>query len=497
VSDGLHVVHVRVVDAATNRPTPVRVRFQDRSGRRYVPLGHVAKFPIGDCEDVGLQVRLGDHEYSYIDGSCEILLPADPVEVEIVKGLEYVPIEREVTLGPGKMALRFAIERRQNLPTRGWFAADARCHELSPHAALLEGAAEGLALVNLLARERRSRFAEKDNQLSLLEAFSGQAACLASDESTVVVNTFNAHPALGKLSLLNCHRPVFPLTAGGQGFEDWTLGDWCGQCHRKRGLVIWSEPLFWSDAFLDFTAPEGLAQLLTGQVDAVELAGPINLLKSDPWANWYALLNAGFRIPLAGASGKASNRALVGHARTYAQLGREPWSYAAWIEAVRAGKTCVSEGPFIDFEVDGQPPGSTLGALTSEQPVQIRAEFGPHPDMGALEIVADGYVRVQQVSNSGSAISIAAELPTTGVRWMAARYRHNDKTFGAHTSPIYFHNRDRIPAPADSRIRALQEMLLRGLGWASTKAPFRLERNREGLVSTLHQATGELEKRLR
>ena len=53
---------------------------------------------------------------------------------------------KEVTLGPGKMALRFAIERRVNLPARGWFAADVRCHELSPHAALLEGAAEGLAL---------------------------------------------------------------------------------------------------------------------------------------------------------------------------------------------------------------------------------------------------------------------------------------------------------------------------------------------------------------
>ena len=88
MSDGLHVVHVRVVDAATNRPSPVRIRFQDRGGRRYVPLGQVATFPTGESEDVGLQVRLGDRDYAYIDGSCEILLPPDPVEVEIVKA-EY------------------------------------------------------------------------------------------------------------------------------------------------------------------------------------------------------------------------------------------------------------------------------------------------------------------------------------------------------------------------------------------------------------------------
>jgi hypothetical protein len=494
VSDGLHVVHVRVVDAATNRPTPVRVRFQDRGGRRFVPLGHVATFPIGDSEDVGLQVRSGDHEYSYIDGSCEILLPPDPVEVEILKGPEYRPIQHEVTLGPGKMALRFVIERRQNLPARGWLAGDARCHELSPHAALLEGAAEGLAIVNLLARERRSRFGEIDSRLAQLDAFSGQAACLASDESTVVVNTFNVHPTLGKLALLNCHRPVFPLTAGGQNFEDWTLGDWCGQCHRKRGLVIWSEPTFWSDALLELTAPEGLAGLLTGQVDAVEIAGPIHLLKGDPWANWYALLNAGFRIPLAGASGKASNRVVTGQSRTYAHLAGEPWSYSAWIEAVRAGRTCISEGPFIDFEIEGKVPGSTLDGLPSDQKLCARAAVGPLESMGALEIVANGVVSVQQIASTGASISITADLQTEGLRWMAARYRRSDGAFVAHTSPIYLVNQNRPTEALAGRLKALRELLLRGASWAATAA-FRLERNREGLISTFREAALAIEKR--
>lgn len=495
MSDGLHVVHVRVVDGSTNRPTPVRIRFQDRAGRRYVPLGHVATFPIGDNEDVGLQVRVGDRDYAYIDGACEILLPPDPVEVEIGKGPEYVPIEREVTLGPGKMALRFVIERRQNLPARGWFAGDARCHELSPHAALLEGAAEGLALVNLLARERRSRFVESDNTLSQLEAFSGQVPCLTSSESMVVVNTFNSHPALGRLALLNCHRPVFPLTAAQQGFEDWTLGDWCGQCHRKRGLVTWSEPAFWSDDWLESTAPEGLAQLLTGHIDAVELAGPIHLLKGDPWANWYALLNAGFRIPLAGASGKTSNRAFVGQSRTYAHCEGEPWSYSAWIEAVRAGKTCVSEGPFIDFEVEGKIPGSTLGAVPPDPPVRIQAAVGPQATTGALEVVANGTVQVQQVATAGASISVAAELDARGLRWLAARYRRSDGAFVAHTSPIYVLNDNLAPDAANGRLKSLRELLLRGASWAATTAAFRVERNRESLVSAFREAASAIEKR--
>ena len=165
---------------ATGRPTPVRMRFQGLDGRRFAPLGRTTHFPTAQNQEVGLHVRDGGRDYSYVDGSCEILLPADPVEVEIVKGPEYAPIARLVTLGTGKMALRFVLERSQNLPARGWYSGDCRCHELSPHAALLEGGAEGLAVVNLLARQRASQFLEHPSSLTLLEAFSGQTPCLAS-----------------------------------------------------------------------------------------------------------------------------------------------------------------------------------------------------------------------------------------------------------------------------------------------------------------------------
>ena len=131
------------------------MRFQGQDGRLFAPLGRTSTFPLGENHEVGLQVRHGGRDYAYVDGSCEILLPADPVEVEIVKGPLFTPIQRVVALGPGKMALRFVLERRQRQPPKGWYAGDARCHEMSPHAALLEGAAEGLAVVNLLARQRK------------------------------------------------------------------------------------------------------------------------------------------------------------------------------------------------------------------------------------------------------------------------------------------------------------------------------------------------------
>src|SRR2546429_2281312 len=44
-----------------------------------------------------------------------------------------------------------------DLRTEGWYAGDIRAHDLPPHGALLEGAAEGLAVVSLLAYERPPR----------------------------------------------------------------------------------------------------------------------------------------------------------------------------------------------------------------------------------------------------------------------------------------------------------------------------------------------------
>src|SRR5262245_4675315 len=127
----------------------------------------------------------------------------------------------------------------------------------------------------------------------------------------VVVNTMNLHETLGRLLLLNCHRVVYPLTCGGPGgLDTWRLADWCDQCHRKGGLVI-------GDGY--FHQPPGslhgelLADLILGKVDALQMDGFENaavdreLRQGLLLADWYQLLDCGFRVPVVGGSGKDSN----------------------------------------------------------------------------------------------------------------------------------------------------------------------------------------------
>jgi hypothetical protein len=472
----LQQVHLRVNDAATGRPTPVRLRVTDAAGNYYAPYGRAVEFAVGVGEDVGGNVMIGRDRWSYIDGSCEIAIPPGELTVEATKGPEYRPLRETVRLPAGKLALRFAIERWTDLRADGWYSGDARAHVLSPHAALLEAQAEGLAVVNLLASE--TAIAGRDGQtypaFPNLIAFSGQQPCLERDGHIVVVNTHNTHPVLGRLGLLHCHRVVYPLTFGGpDGTDDWSLDDWCGQCHRKRGLVVWT------DAFDPKAghAGEALADLILGHVDAVEM----DLTGPHRWRPWYQLLNAGLRVPLVGASAKDSNRTPLGAYRTYARCAADvPFSYTAWIDAVRAGRTVVTAGPILTVRVGEAGPGD-----------EVEREGGPlHVRFGARGI--EPYERVELVVNgsvaaSGDGSEAESEIQPPAGGWVAARCWGGGRVL-AHTSPVYVRAAGGAPAADPDAVAALDRHLVRAREWVVSEGRFANPKSRDRLLAIFDAA---------
>jgi hypothetical protein len=447
------------------------------AGEYYAPLGRQVDFPTGRNEVVGGHLYLGGKKFAYIDGACEIKLPTEvPLTVEITKGPRYLPIHETVTLGKGQIALRLSVQPALEPEGGDWVAADARAHFLTPDAAKLESQAEDVHWLNLLATVQH--FPSTDGHLyrtapSLLE-FSGQETLL----NGIVVNTFNTHPTLGKLALLNCHRPVYPLTSGGDDCDDWSLSDWCGQCHRKKGLVVWSDA-FRSDTGL--VGGEGLICAILGMVDAIEFDARDRSPPLLPW--WYRLLNAGFRIPIVGASGKDSNRIPLGALRTYTPAchspSRDPKGavgisgphapredslhaeredhYSQWIEHVRAGRTSVSNGPIVHLEMD-RARSRVIAKAVSSIPFD------------RLELVANGEVIAQSNMDESMRSEIVLDkLPPEG-GWIAARCHGPKSTIYplqpvfAHTSAIELPSRHVQPVagqPAHSRPVAPQPDCLR------------------------------------
>lgn len=490
-------VHLRVNDAATGKPTPARVRILDAAGAYRAPFGRPPEFATAPGEDVGGNLLLGPERFAYIDGACEVRLPPGPVMVEVSKGPEFSPLRREVTLGPGQISVRLAVERWADLRPEGWYAGDTRATELPPHAALLEGAAEGLAVVNLLARERPGQGGAP--AVPNLLAFSGNRPALEGPECLVAVNTLNSHPVLGTVTLLNCHRVVYPLRFGGpDGLDDWSVADWCDQCHRKSGLVVWPD--------LPRLTPEhpqgeALAALVLGKIDSYEVSrfdGP----EPEVLAHWYRLLGCGLRVPLAGGSGKDSNAVALGSVRTYARIPQgEALSYSAWIEAVRAGRTFVTNGPLLSLSVEGGGPGGIIMTPAEGRRVRVRAEAQSTVPFDQLEVLSDGEVIAEKEAsgNRQSAVLEVEHVPA-GSGWLAARCWGRERLADgqcvyAHTSPVYVRMEGRPVRPSADTVAPLLAALDRTLGWVANEARCENEKQREHLAGVLGEARQELLRR--
>jgi hypothetical protein len=478
-------VHIRVNDASTGKPTPVRLRIFDAEGTHYVPFGRLDTFATAPGEDVGGQVQLGQARYFYTDGTCEARLPPRPLHVEVSKGPEYAPLSQQVTLGSGQVSLRLTIHRWTDLRQEGWYAGDARVLDMPPHAALLEGEAEGLAVVNLLARDRPAS-ARSPRALTNVLAFSGTAPALSTDQCHVVVNTLNEHPVLGTLALLNCHRAVYPLRFGApDGADDWSLADWCDQCHRKKGLVVWPDI-----ERLTPGSPQGeaLAALVLGKIDAFEIAS-FRRTEPENLGVWYRLLDCGVRVPLAGASGKDSNASLVGNVRTYAHIANDqPFSYPAWIEAVRAGRTFITNGPLLTFTCDGQPPGAVISAPPGGKRVSIRVAMQSTLPCQQLEVLSNSsLVAAREPSGAQQASLMETDLEVKQSCWIAARCWSEAGAY-AQTSPVYVDVEEHPLRPSNETAAPFLAVLDQTLAWLDAQARCPSEKHRELLRATIEEA---------
>jgi hypothetical protein len=476
-------VSLRITESGSNAPLPVRLRITTPDGRYFPPLGRVPQPATARGIDVGGNVVWQGSPWSYINGACEVPLPGgEQIIVEAVKGPEYVPIKQTIALGAGQMALRLSMQRWMDLRADGWYAGDTRCHYLSPHGALLEGQAEDLDVVQLLA------FQENANSIPGMLAFSGQQACVEAPHCAVVVNTLNVHAVLGRLGLLHCHRPVFPLVFGSPyDSDDWSLADWCAQCHRKSGLVVWCNAL---EQRAEVSA-EALADVVLGKVDAVEVTPSSASLA--PLYDWWS---AGVRAPIVGASGKDSNATILGCMRTLAHVPSvESYSNATWIEAVRAGRTVVTSGPIIELSVSGRPIGSTIEHTSDATPFKITAKVRSSTMPGPLEILVGGNVvaRTADFGEMPHTAGLEIEASPKFSTWIAARCGGSPADAGfAHTSPVFVQV-DGKPINDLALGQSIAKEIDRTIRWVETSGVFLLERRKAAILDVLRQAQEKLQ----
>ena len=344
-------VALKVLDAA-GRPVPVKIHAHGAAGEYLAPRNrHRLPNPYW-FEDYSVDHTDGAHWSAYIDGRAEYLLPLGEVFFEVSKGFEIKPQRRRFVVGPDTDELVIRLERVIDWRSKGWVTADTHVHFLSPQTALLEGEAEGVNVVNLLASQWGELFTNVGDFTGAGEAVNG--------DYIVRVGTENRQHVMGHISLLGYDGDmILPLTTGGpdesaQGDPmETTLTQWAERCRAQKGLNILPH----------FPNPraENAAAIVSELIDGVEVTPNWDANGINPYylSDWYRYLNCGYRVAAVGGTDKMSAGMAVGKMRTYAKLDG-PLTYQTWKEAVIAGRTFATSGALIDMRVEGRGMGGEL-----------------------------------------------------------------------------------------------------------------------------------------
>ena len=441
IAPAIRPVKLKVIDQATRKPVGVRLHLHGAAGEYLPPRGYHRKVNGNWFEDIYGEFLNSYNQYSYILGECEVDLPFGTVYVEITRGYEVSPIRASFEVTPATNEITFELERVLNWRGRGWVTADTHVHFLSPSTAELEGAAEDVNVVNLLASqwgEMFSNVADFDGRTVHGAFESGK-----NGEFLVRVGSENRMQVLGHISLLGYSgQMIHPLCTGGPSEsaigdpQEVTMAQWAQRCIDQNGLVVMPH------------APnpqcERAADIVLGLVHAVEMM-IFNPYESQisPYgiADWYRFLNLGYHLPVVGGSDKMSAQSLLGGIRTYTQLDGREFTYENWMAATRAGNTFVTVGPLVEMFVDGQHPGKTIDLPKGGGTVTVtwKVESVRIPISG-IEVVVGGRTRKEYVLENALETQGSTDLKIDESTWVALRvrssYRDDVNGVAAHSSSV-------------------------------------------------------------
>lgn len=435
-------VLIRVIEKGTKKPVAVKLHVHGAAGEYLAPVDRHRIPNTAWFEDYSVDfIHQGIHNCTYIPGETTIQLPLGKLYIEVSKGFEVKPIRKIVTVSKATKAITIQLEKVLPWREKGWVTADTHVHFLSTGSALLEGAAEGVNVVNLLASqwgELMTNVGDFDGKTT-----HGSKETCGDGEYLVRVGTENRQHILGHISLLGYNgKMITPMTTGGP--DEAALGDpigillteWARQCKKQGGLVILPH----------FPNPrlENAASIISGDIDGVEMTSWENLYGGiNPYSlsDWYRYLNCGYFVPAVGGTDKMAATTAVGAVRTYAKIdSNRAFDYETWKEAIKKGNTFVTYGPLIDFNVDGKFPGASIKMSANGGTVDISWQVASVTvPMSKVELVVNGEIREQygvKAKEDQGTWSVKIDKSSWLALLVRGHYADKPEIIAAHSSPV-------------------------------------------------------------
>jgi hypothetical protein len=414
----------------------------------------------------------------------EILrLPEGQYTITYTGGPEYLTRQKDLTVdAKGPSQVEFQLERWIDPGQYGWYSGDHHIHAAGCRH--YQNPAEGVLPDDMMRQIRGERL----NVSSVLtwgpdyyyqkQFFSGHDNPLSTPRQLMhydlEVSGFPSSHA-GHLVLLNLRNQDYPGTRQLPDWPTWDLpilrwakeqGAVVGFAHSGWGLAVQSTelPNYEVPGFDGIGANEYIVDVTSP--NAVDFISAVDTPYVWELNIWYHTLNVGFRTRIAGETDfPCIYDSRVGMGRTYASSAA-PVSYSGWLDALKAGRSYVSDGKthLMNFTVGGVrvgdgdselrlPTGSKVAvslmaaAYLPEHPDQSlhqlpydekpywdieRARIGDSRGV-SVEIIVNGKpVSSQKLLADGKPREMKFEVPVTSSSWVAARVIP-----AAHTNPVF------------------------------------------------------------
>jgi hypothetical protein len=426
-------VRLTVKDPKTGRPVPARVGVYDETGR--APLASDRALLLQRYADDLRMLPVNDRTFwpssnrqaFYVDGDYEGRVPEGKYELVVTRGPEYRAYHSAFEVRRGETtSVTVTLERYADLPGRGWYSGDSHIHLTRDEVAdpLVWGmvAAEDVYVGNLLEMGNITGTHFKQPTLW------GAASRFGKDGHFIVSGQEDPRTGMmGHTIHHNLERPIHPDANNyflyNKVFEQArSQGGTSGFAHLGQG--------FNGQRGLALTVPFGL-------VNFIEVLQAGRLFTDV----WYRFLNLGYRIsPAAGSDWPYSD--FPGVVRNYVKVnGRLDLNN--WFDSFHAGHVYVSNGPFIEFTVNGRQMGEELRVKRGTK-LQISASTQLNPDVDALdrlELVVLGDVNATLPAEGKDRLTFRQELKADRSMWIAVRAlgarQDSRNMIVGHSAPIY------------------------------------------------------------
>ena len=353
----------------------------------------------------------------------------------------------------------------------------------------------------------------------------------SSHKSLIYVNQEFRSDHFGHMCVLNLKQLIEPV-ATRQPYAYPLHAQVCDRVHAQGGYVSWAH-------FPSMPGIESPLDVAMEKLDGLEILCvleprelPVFLRKQVPemGANsglrmWYRYLNCGFRLAATAGTDKMTTFVTVGANRVYAHVDGE-FNYQNWVDALKRGRTFVSNNPILTFAVNGQEIGAQRAlAAGRNRALEIFARAESQLPYDKLEIVCNGAV-IASASPGGPrhTAEIRLEHPLRGSCWIAARALENlgrypgvnfsqvhrsegtlfSSLYGtrrpenvfAHTSPVYAIV-DGKPIRNWDDAQYYVGYMQHAIEWLKTEARFASAGDRKSSIAAFEQAKAIYEQRAR